>query len=73
MDKKLPMDCLLLTRLRYEGLFGLRENLNWFEWNFIHLPKCAQKKAKRKKKKRKVRLSIMGAYFVQAVGNQGST
>ncbi len=73
MDKKLLIDCLLLNRLRYEELFGFRQNLNWFEWNFIDLPKCAQKKAERKEKKRKLRLSIMGTYFVQTVDNLGPT
>lgn len=60
MDKEFLMDCLLLTGLRYEEIFRLRQNPNWFDGNFIHLPEWAQKKAKRKQLERWIKLSIMG-------------
>jgi len=63
-DKEILMDSLLLTGMRYEELLRLRQNPDWFDRQFIHLPEWAQKKAKRKQRERWIRLSIMGKSII---------
>ena len=59
-DRQVLLDSLLLTGMRYEELVRLRQNEEWFDGHFVHLPLWAQKKAKRKQLERWIRLSIMG-------------
>jgi len=63
-DKQILMDSLLLTGMRYEELIRFRQNPEWLDREFIHLPEWAQKKAKRKQKERTVKLSIMGRSII---------
>jgi len=54
-----------ITGLHYEEAVRLRQNPDWFDGNFIHLPEWAQQKAKRKQRERWVRLSIPGKYVMR--------
>ena len=51
---------LLLTGMRYAELQRLRENPDWFDGKFIHLPRGSMLKVKAKQRERAIRLSDMG-------------
>jgi hypothetical protein len=59
-DKQILLDCLLLSGMRYEEFYRLRQHEDWLSGKFIYLPQWAEKKVKRKQKDRTINLSIMG-------------
>lgn len=63
-EKQILMDCLLLSGMRYEEFLKLRENQDWFDGRFIHLPQWAERKVKRRQLERWIRLSIMGRSII---------
>ena len=65
LDNKTNLDALTLTGLRYVEAQRLKENKDWFDGTFIHLPEAALLKAKRKQKERWVRVSPRGSSVLQ--------
>jgi len=65
LENKTNLDTLTLTGLRYVEAQRLRENKDWFDGTFIHLPEAALLKAKRKQKERWVRVSPRGSSVLQ--------
>ena len=61
LDNKTNLDALTLTGLRYVEAQRFKENKDWFDGTFIHLPEAALLKAKRKQKERWVRVSPRGS------------
>ncbi len=55
---------LLLTGMRYAELCRFRENPDWLDGKFVHLPRGSMLKVKAKQRERAIRLSDMGKTLV---------
>ncbi len=64
VDTRKICTALLLTGMRYAELCRLRENPDWLEGKFVHLPRGAMLKVKAKQRERAIRLSDMGKTLV---------
>ena len=60
LPMKTNFNALLYTGLRYVEAQRLQQHSDWFDGEFIHLPKEAQKKTKRKQLERWIRLNSLG-------------
>ena len=63
-DTRKICTALLLTGMRYAGLKRLRENSDWLDGKFVHLPRESMLKVKAKQRERAMRLSDMGKTLV---------
>ena len=66
-DMKRLFSTLLLTGMRYAELCRFRDNPEWLDGRFIHLPKGSMLKVKAKQRERDIRLSDMGTTLVPDV------
>ena len=57
-------NALLFTGMRYIEMQRFQKHPEWFDGNFINLPKIAVKKAKRKQLERSVRLTPLGRQLI---------
>ncbi len=55
---------LLVTGMRYAELQRFRENPDWLDGRFIHLPRGSMMKVKAKQKERAIRLSDIGKTLI---------
>jgi len=63
---KTMFKALLFTGMRYIEMQRFQKHPEWFDGNFIHLPREAVKKAKRKQKERWIRLNPRGKEIIEA-------
>ena len=63
-DTKRICASLLLTGMRYAELQRLRENPDWLDGKFVHLPCGSMLKVKAKQRERAIRLSDLGKTLV---------
>lgn len=60
VENQVRLDALLFTGLRYVEAQRLQRHPQWFDGEFIHLPRLAQRKVKAKQRERWVRLNPQG-------------
>ena len=67
-DYRTILDSMLLTGMRYIEMQRFQQHPSWFDGDFIHLPKTAVLKNKRKQKERDIILNPLGkkiiTYFI---------
>ena len=63
-DTRKICTALLLTGMRYAELCRFRENPDWLDGKFVHLPRGSMLKVKAKQRERAIRLSYMGKTLV---------
>ena len=59
-SNQVQLDTLLLTGMRYVEVQRLHERPEWFDGNFVYLPREAVLKQERKQAERYVRLNLLG-------------
>ena len=64
VDTRKICTSLLLTGMRYAELQRLRENPDWLDGKFVHLPRGSMLKVKAKQRERAIRLSDLGKTLV---------
>jgi len=65
IEYKTMLQALLYTGMRYIEMQRFQKHIEWFDSDFIHLPKEASKKKLRKQQERWVRLNNQGKIIIQ--------